>query len=197
MTVENYYDGKLIVLSKAFDNRAKILNFFYFIVFFLMGLAVLILKISNGTGSVGETLLSILAIGVCSVAGYRFLNKAFQEENLFVDKNTLTITKSGFFNHHKASYDIKLISNFRHLDMIPVSKHPLAGESFDYLGFQTEQQVINEMHGYNRLAFEYNGKTIELGNNVYSWDFEKIQMVLHEITGNNFRYASDSEPAFN
>lgn len=197
MTVENYFEGKLIVLSKPFDNRAKILNFFYFIVFFLMGLAVLTLIISNGTGSVGETLFSIVVIGVCSLAGYRFINKAFQEEKLFVDKNSLTITKSGFFNHHKASYDIKLISNFRHLDMLPVSKHPLAGESFDYFGFQTEQQVINEMHGDNRLAFEYNGKKVEFGNNVYSWDFEKLQMVLHDITGNDFRYTDDSERVFN
>ena len=55
-----------------------------------------------------------------------------------------------------------------------MAPHPLAGKSFDYLGFQTEQKVINEMYGDNRLAFDYNGRTISFGKNVYSWEFDEI-----------------------
>jgi hypothetical protein len=63
-----------------------------------------------------------------------------------------------------------------HIDWM--EKHPLAGEAFDYLGFQTEQQVINEMHGDNRLALDYEGVTVKFGKNVYSWEFDEIVNLL-------------------
>ena len=74
------------------------------------------------------------------------------------------------------------MSNFRHLEKSEISKHPLAGEQIDYLGFQTEQAVIDEMHGDKRLGFDYEGKKITFGENIYSWDFEKIIILIHEIT---------------
>jgi hypothetical protein len=77
-----------------------------------------------------------------------------------------------------------------------LTKHPLAGETFDYLGFQTEQKVISEMHGDNRLAFDYENKTVTFGENIYSWEFDELQILLYDITGNDFRYDDEFEKTF-
>ncbi|WP_217602470.1 hypothetical protein [Chitinophaga sp. GbtcB8] len=53
--------------------------------------------------------------------------------------------------------------------------------------------MINDLHGDNRLAFDYNGKTITFGNNIYSWDFDELEVVLYDITGNDFRYDDESD----
>ncbi len=52
------------------------------------------------------------------------------------------------------------------------------------------------MHGDDRLAFGYNGKTITFGENIYSWDFEQLEILLYDITGNDFRYDDKFEKTF-
>lgn len=64
------------------------------------------------------------------------------------------------------------------------------------MGFQTARQVINEMHGDNRIAFDYNGRMITFGENVYSWEFEELEVLLYEVTGNDLRYDDESEKLF-
>jgi hypothetical protein len=196
MTVIDFQDGKLILLSKPFDTRAKILNIIYFAAFSFAGILFMNFAISTGTESIGLILFTIVVVGVYLFAGYRFINKAFQSEKILVNKSRLKISKTGFISRQENFYDISLISNFRHLDKPETTKHPLAGQSFDYLGFQTEEQVINEMHGDDRLAFNYNGRTIKFGENIYSWDFEQLEILLYDITGNDFRYTDDFEETF-
>lgn len=88
------------------------------------------------------------------------------------------------------------ISGLHHLDKPTVTEHPLAGQTFDYLGFQTQQAVINEMHGDNRIAFSHEGKTITFGQNMYSWDLEELAAMLLDLTGRNFGYDAENEEAF-
>ncbi|TKK71686.1 hypothetical protein FC093_01285 [Ilyomonas limi] len=52
------------------------------------------------------------------------------------------------------------------------------------------------MHGKNRIAFDYNGKQITFGNNIYSWDFSEPEVLLYEVTGNDFRYDNEFERTF-
>lgn len=197
MKVKDYKDGKIIALSSSFDNRAKILNIIYFICFTGAGVGFLSLPITEGIPfTFGLFIFIAIVTGIYLFAAYRFINKALQTEKLIVNKNTLTIYRGGFLSTKSETYEISQISNFRHLDKPEITKHPLAGQSFDYLGFQTGQQVINEMHGDNRLAFDYNGRIIKFGENVYSWEFEQLEVLLYDITGNDLRYTDDFEIAF-
>ncbi len=197
MTVKDYQEGKVISLSSSFDNRAKVLNTIYFICFTGAGIGFISLPIQEGAPlTFGLFIFIAIVTGIYLFAAYRFINKALQSEKLIVTKNKLTISRSGFLSTTIDEYDVSQISNFRHLDKPNQTKHPLAGESFDYLGFQTEQQVINEMHGDNRLAFDYNSKTIKFGENIFSWDFEKLEVLLYDITGNDFRYTDEFEKTF-
>lgn len=196
MTVKDSQNGKIVILSKAFDNRAKILNGIYGVVFCTGAFLLLHMVILSEFYRAGPTIFSIgMSIGFL-VISYRFIKKALFAEKLYINKNLLTISKGGFLYGSSFSYDISLISNFRHLDKPEITKHPLAGESFDYFGFQTEQKVINEMHGDNRLAFDYNGTTITFGENIYSWEFGELEVLLYDITGNDFRYTDEFEKTF-
>ena len=170
MTVKKYQDGKIISLSSSFDNRAKILNIFYCICFIATGIGVILLPVSERVPfTFGLFLFIAIPNCIFFFAAYRFINKALQKEKLVIKKSTLTIIRSGFLSTKRDIYEVSKISNFRHLDKLETIKHPLAGQSFDYLGFHTEQQVINEMHGDKRLAFDYNDRTIKFGENIYSW----------------------------
>jgi hypothetical protein len=49
------------------------------------------------------------------------------------------------------------------------------------------------MHGDKRLAFDYRGKTIQFGENIYSWDFDELNILIYDISGNDLRYTDDFE----
>jgi len=194
MTVKDLNGGKLISLSKPFDTRGKYLNLFYFLNFFAAGTFFMRLIIVDSQPW-GIIVLILVAVSVFYVAAYRFLNKALESEKILVDKNDLRLIRTGLLKSKEKSYEVSGISKFRHLGKPQLSKHPLAGESFDYLGFQTEQAVINEMHGDNRISFSYMGKTVSFGENIASWEFEELERLLYETTGKDLRRDDDVENA--
>jgi len=193
MKVKDYKDGKIVILSTAFDTRPKILNLIYFINFFAGGTLFLRMIFINADNP-GLVIFGCIVTIALYIAAYRFVKKAVAGEEIFINKECMhLIRQGGLFKARKQRFDIKKISGFRHLAKPKLTKHPLAGGSFDYLGFDTEQQVINDMHGDNRLAFDYEGKTITFGHNIYSWDFEVLEVMLYDITGNDFRYDDEFE----
>jgi hypothetical protein len=181
MTISDYKEGKVIVLSKAFDTRSKVLNIVYFFVFTFAAVMFLGMAVSERYLSAELVLFTVVVVGVYLLAGYRFISKALQTEKVIVEKGSLTLLKSGFLSKDKKSYDSARIHNFRHLGKPDTTAHPLAGQSFDYLGFQTEQQVINELHGDQRIAFDYDGRTVKFGENIYSWEFDEISRTVFVI----------------
>ncbi|WP_236387118.1 hypothetical protein [Chitinophaga filiformis] len=111
------------------------------------------------------------------------------KEQLFISKDSLQLIRKEIFRSSRQAFNVEKISHFRHLAKPPLTKHPLAGEGFDYLGFQTEEQVINDMHGDNQLAFDYAGRTVKFGNDIPSWDFEELESIFLEVTGKDLTIA--------
>jgi hypothetical protein len=192
MIVKNYQDGKIIILSKPFDSRPKILNSFYFLSFFASGTLFLRALIVDSPKMIG-TIIDVIAVIVFYIAAYRFANKALLTEKIFINTSELQLIQQGLFKSNQISFDIQNISNFRHLAKPELTKHVLAGETFDYLGFQTGQEVINEMHGDKRVAFDYAGRTINFGENIYMWDFEQLEALLYDASGNDLEYEDTPE----
>ncbi len=186
LEIKDFQEGKLIILSKALDSRTKVLNVIYFLVFSSLPPLLFITLTNNRSQSIGATLFFLVFFGFYFLIAYRFINKAFQSEKLYIHDNKLTIIKSSFISRKENTYDFNQISNFRHLDKPEISKHPLTGDTIDYFGFQTNANLANELHGDERLAFEYNGKTIKFGENIYSWDFEQLKDSMDLILGNTF-----------
>ena len=179
-TVRN---GTLFILEKPFESRSKWLFTFYSIAFF----ALLSWYFGEIFAKVDLTsiLLLVTVVTAYLIAGYRFASKASRMETLLVTSNSVELIEIGWFHKKKKKFDIKKISNLRFVEKPVLSPHPLAGLTFDYLGFQTTQQVINEMYGDNRIAFDYNGATISFGKNLYSWDYEDLFLTIYPITNYN------------
>jgi hypothetical protein len=198
MKIQDHPNGKIVTLSKSLDTRPKMLHLIYFSLFFLFGL--LFLRMTLVSERIDNNIQLILALLVpvfLFLLAYRFANKAVQSEKLIVSKHNLTLVKAGLFTAKKRIFDIKDIQNFRHLAAGKISKHPLAGDSFDYTGFQAREHLANSVHQENRLAFNYKGSMIKFGENIYSYEFEELQVILYEITGNDFSYADAFESTYN
>lgn len=177
MTVQTFEHGTLIILSKPFDSRAKTLYLAYSLVFAIGAIFFTAVFFFYPQSIVGTIILLAFIIAQY-VAAYRFGHSAMLQEKIFLDDKEFILMVKGIRMMKRQVFDLSSLTHFRFLDKPVMERHPLAGESFDYLGFQTEQQVINEMHGDNRLAFDYDGKTVKFGKNVYSWDFDELLMVL-------------------
>lgn len=189
MTIQTFEFGTLIKLSQALDSRTKNLHLAYSIVFGIGGAFFLSLLLLDYHSIVGTTL--ILAATVAKFVGcYRFGRSATLQEQLFIDAKELILMIKGIRSMKRQVFDLASVTHFRFLDKSVMAPHPLAVEGFDYLGFQTEQRVIQEMYGDNRLAFDYNGRTVQFGKNIYSWEFDDILRVMR-----SYGYTSKPETA--
>lgn len=195
MKISTYGHGKKIVLSTALDSRAKILNACYFVAFTAV-LWVLLKGLYDEDMGLNTLVLFLLLATLYGIAAYRFVNKALMSEVILIGPENLQLIKSGFLSKKVQSFNPKLIRQLSYLQRPEPPKHPLAGESFDYLGFQTQQQMINELHGDDKISFEYEGKTVSFGEHVYSWDFEEIEKIFKEFIGAGFRFNEAFEAVF-
>jgi hypothetical protein len=185
MEIAEYNGGKKVALSRALDSRAKILDLFYFACITITLYVAAPNLLDDESGIILGMIF--LLLGVCYlIAAYRFLNKAVKSETLILNNNTLTIIKSGFLFRTKRAYDLKQIHQLNYHEAKKMTDHPLAGKSFDYFGFQGQQSLINELHGSEKVSFEYNGKTVCFGEHVYSWDFEQLEVLFKTFAGPGF-----------
>jgi hypothetical protein len=197
MKIQDHPNGKIVTLSKGLDTRPKKLHLIYFTVFFLFGL--LFLKMTLGPEEANtnfQLIVGLLVSAFMILLAYRFANKAVQSEKLIVSKDNLTLVKAGLFTSQKRIFDVTHIQNFRHLAAGKISKHPLAGDSFDYTGFQVREQLANSVHQDNRLAFDYKGSSIKFGENIYSYEYDELEAILYNITGQDLRRTESYESNF-
>ena len=190
MTIQDKAGGKLAILSKPMDTRPKMLNFAWFVVFLFSG--GLFIHLALRDVSIGAVLFASVCAIACFIAAYRFIYKAAMSEQLFIGSGELRVIKKSFTIKTHV-FDLAAISNFRHLEKSAPSRHPLAGESFDSLGFQTQQVMIRELHGDNRVAFDYDGWVMEFGENIYSWEFEELATLV-AAAGGDVMMPEPSEP---
>jgi hypothetical protein len=190
--VQDYQDGKLVQLSSPYS-RTRILDFFYALNFFVGTIGFGYLLLTDWNKSIMASIIAILAIVGFSIAFYRFINKATEIEKLFVNKQRLDIMVSSLFKVRKRSFLLADISDFKFLEKERYEAHPLKGETFDYLGFQTEQQVIQDLHSEGRASFVCNGRQVRFGKELVSWEFNELEVLLYDLTGNDFRYTDKYE----
>jgi hypothetical protein len=83
------------------------------------------------------------------------------------------------FSSKRQRFERAGITQLRYVPPPELTEHPLAGKTFDYLGFQVQDQVINQMHGDNKLAFDYDGRTVAFGKNCYSWHADELKELIY------------------
>jgi hypothetical protein len=191
--VQDYNNGKLISISTPFSNRKKLLDFVYAVMFIVGAFGFCSLLLTRWNDSIGASIVAILMIIACLIAFYRFINKATEAEKLFIIQDRLEIISSSFLKNFKKTFLVEGISDFKFLENERYEPHPLKGETYDYLGFQTEQQVIHDMYNEGRVSFIYEGRRVRFGKELASWDFNELEVLLYEVTGNDFRYTDKHE----
>lgn len=190
--VQDHHDGKLVFLAGP-NSRLRVLNFFYAFNFFIGSVAFSYLLLTEWNKNLVVFILALFPIVVCSIAFYRFINKATETEKLFVNNQRLEIIVSSLFKTQKRSFLLTDISDFKFLEKERFEAHPLKGEAFDYMAFQTEQQVIQNLHSEGRVSFVCNGRQIRFGKELTSWEFNELEVLLYDITRNDFRYTDKYE----
>lgn len=190
MTIKDHPNGKIIIFSRPIDTGN---NFTYFIIFFLFGLFFLNLIVTSDKIDTPFLLIcSLTGPALLLLIAYRFIEKAFQREKLLVTKYKFTLISTGFITGRKRVFDIRHIENFRHIYLSePIKPSPT--------GKLTEAQIderLAKRRRENRLAFDYKGLTIKFGENIYSWDFDRLEVVLYDVTGNDLRYTDAQESSF-
>jgi hypothetical protein len=171
-------EGTLFILEKPFDGRGQWLFIWYAFSFVAPVFFLLFMAGKMWIGGGVEALVHVAAAVASLVIGLRYLTGAWRKDTLLVTPDTIILTEQKGFCRRQQSFTRSAITHLRFLDKPEETPHPLAGKTFDYLGFQVQQQVISEMFGDHRLAFDYEGRTISFGRKIYSWDFAVIRDTL-------------------
>ena len=140
------------------------------------------LIIEDPKGHVGLIILSLIFIIVGILVCYRYLKRVLQKESVLISRDSLTIINSAFMRKRERPYEISNIAYLNYMGKAKKTDHPLKGQSFDYLGFETQELVIAEVNNEGNLSFMYGDKLISFGRDVYSWDAEKINTILTKVT---------------
>jgi hypothetical protein len=183
MKIQN--DGKeiMITLSQAFDGRLKMLNLFYALLFFFGGLFFMSRGFYGNSNNIGSTIITTVFTIVFYIASFRFFNKAVLFEKMQISNQEVKWMEKSLIKSKALSFDIKEISNFRFIEKGTIAPHPLAGQSMDYLGFETQEKLIGQLGGDKQIAFDYKGKTISFGADLYSYEFDEIKSVFDKEAG--------------
>jgi hypothetical protein len=178
MIIKEKSGSTLVILESPLVGRPKWLYFFYSLVF-LCGELVMLIAFWESTMTGISFFICLGLIIAFFIAMVRFGNRAFGSKKMWIDSQYLILTDKTLFGSNSQTFEKSKITKFIFHEKAELTDHPLAGQSMDYLGFQTEQKVINEMYGENRISFDYeDGKTIFFGKDLYSWDYEILKKIL-------------------
>ena len=137
--IRAYKDSTLVSLGSPYG-RLRILEGFYALSFFGGACMFILELIRFRNESIPASVFAVIAMIACFIGFYRFVNRGSEIEKLFINKERLDIIDSNLFTSHKHSYLLSEISDFKFLNYERMEPHPLKGDTFDYLGFQTQHK---------------------------------------------------------
>lgn len=185
MKVNKKGQETILTLSSPLDSRPKVFFFIQAIFYGLAAMAILGLEINFSLEMIGIFILSIFVM-LMLIISVRFLSAAIRGEMFIIRKGSFLLETKALFKRKAIEYKFDQVSGLSYIPRSANARHPLAGNTFDYLGFQTEQQVINKLHDDDRVAFFYKGRIVTFGRDLSSWHFDELVDILIESSGNDF-----------
>jgi hypothetical protein len=177
-------DGELFIdLGNKLNRRVKTLFFFGIlsgIPIIYSGLSYSIEFIQIQMYWLAALFIAILIIGI--LVSYRYCIRILRSESLLITSDTFFLITSVFNRSFKKPYEIDKISELNYNGPAHKTDHPLKGQSFDYLGFDTQEKVIASVNDEGNLSFTYGDKQVYFGRAVYSWDAEEINNAITSFT---------------
>lgn len=138
----------------------------------------------NVVTSLGSVVMYILA-------SYRFISRIFLREKLLLQKEGVNIIYNTPFMVRSSLYMWGAMGPLHYAGKEKKTDHPLKGHSFDYLGFETQEHLIQSLHHDGNLYFNYEGFPIRFGKGVYSWDAEELVNMMKLYAGNSLQLGAE------
>ncbi len=129
---------------------------------------------------IGASLIYLLAAN-------RFLGRLFFTERLLLDQHSFTIIKKSLFSQNIKRYDWRQIGTLHYEGKGHKTDHPLKGMCYDYLGFETQEHLIQSLHHNGNLYFESNEGRVYFASGVYSWDAEEMVQMMKIYIGSSLQ----------
>ena len=192
MQIQKTYQGTLVKLSTPLDSRVKYIHLAYALVAFFAGCVFLALCLDQTQTWLYDLIVCLVA-AIFLVVFAKFLGRAIEMESLLIGTDEIVIVRSRFLRFNSSTYKITRMSDFRYREDSQLTNHPISGGTIDHFGFQTDQKVINDMHGFDYISFLYNGRKVTFGQNVMSWDFSELSIIISDITGKDLRHHDEFE----
>jgi hypothetical protein len=116
------------------------------------------------------------------VGGARFVIKIFDDEEITISSDALTIRERKWLIKKSNVYSLQDVHDVCYTGYAKKTDHPLKGNSYDYFGFETREKEISRLHDEGHVNFQYNNKTVRFGSNLCTWDAQRISDVMSEFT---------------
>ncbi len=117
------------------------------------------------------------------MASYRFISRLYYKEQMLVDAEGITLVYRTPFRRQLAFCPWEEMGPVRYRGMEAKTDHPLKGNSFDYLGFETHENLTRFIHHEGNLHFTFQGKVVPFGRALYSWDAEDLMRMIKIYSG--------------
>lgn len=179
-------DHLLIALGNRLQPRIKFLFWAEFV--FTTGMATIFLKQSlpfstnllHVVAGIGAALLYLLA-------AYRFMSRMLFDEKIVVDSAAMIIIQRTPFSLKTRTYQWKDIGPLHYVGKPSKTDHPLKGHCYDYLGFETQEHLIQSLHHEGNMYFNYKGFSVRFARGVYSWDAEEMVRMMRLYIGSDLQ----------
>ena len=181
--VQDYPQGKMIRFNSSYT-RVRTMKWIYALSYLVGAVGFVYLAIVAADSNVFAFIFTLVFVVAYLIAGYRFLDNATETERLFISQESLDIIVSSLVKSRRRSFPLADISDFTFLEKETYAPHPLKGDTMDYLGFQTQQQVIQDLYSEGRASFTYQGRQVRFGKKLSSWEFEELRGLLYVFTEN-------------
>lgn len=122
-----------------------------------------------------------------ALAAYRFFSRMFFREEVWLDEEYLMIVNATPFKRKIRKYEWQDMGALHYAGKMQKTDHPLKGQCYDYFGFETQEQLIQNIHDEGNLYFNYQGYAVRFAIGVYSWDAEEMVSMMKIYMGNNLR----------
>ena len=184
-----YYWGDHSLLITLGNRTSKRIRALYLIEFlFTSGMATIFMLQSfplkhdfiHWAACIGASLIYLLAAN-------RFLARIFFTERLLLDQQYFTIIRKSLFTQNIKRFDWRQIGALHYEGKGKKTDHPLKGICFDYLGFETQEQLIQSLHHDGNLYFDTNEGRVYFAQCVYSWDAEEMVQLMKLYIGTSLQ----------
>ncbi len=138
----------------------------------------------------------VAGLGACALyflATRRFLLRMFYSECILLDEQCIAFVKKTIFSRQIRRYDWRLLGPLHYEGQVLKSGHPLKGKTFDYFGFETNDQLIQTLHKEGNLFFDTPQGRLYFASGVYSWDAEEMVQMMKMYMGTSLQLGPEWE----